>query len=385
LKILIDVTMQRKGGGLQVALGTLEALRAHQTLKYVVLALKNSPTAELAVRSKQVAVTCSDSPMRRLGRQLIGFPLLVRRIGPDAIYTIFGTPLPLRFGIPNIVGVAYSNLFYPEIDFWKREKRLTRTIRKARDRLRLKSLLRADGLIFETEALRTRAVLQHKLTLERTAVIPPAVSPYVTNLPPNVNLEILLNSLPETHRVLLAASWHGNKNLVVIPDVAAGLKREGQEVTFVFTLDRTSTGARELLRRAELLGVSNSLRFIGEIPQESIGVVLQEMDAVMLLSELESFSNNVLEAFGSATPLIISDRDWARSACFDAAIYVEPNSPTSIARGIVSTMNLGRAQELTRLGTVVLEQKYRTQNDRLVELIDFIQRIVKLEKALDQP
>jgi glycosyltransferase involved in cell wall biosynthesis len=378
VKILIDVTNQRSGGGVQVALGTMLAMReVRVAAELSVLALRGSYPASLANQLGYELYTTVDSRLGRLLRQLFGARRACKRCEPDAVYTIFGPPLR-RVRAKAVVGVAYSNLFYPELDFWAGANARRRAYYRLRDRLRLRRLLTADGFIFETEAIRRRAVEQHELDPTATIVIPPAVSPYATNPEDDAKLRNELNRVPAGSRILMLSSANPNKNLDVLPRVARALRDEhGINPTFLLSLEGDDEPARRLALQAEQLDVKRSLAFIGRIEPRSIGVALDRCDIVMLLSNLESFSNNVLEAFASATPLVISDRDWARSACKEAAIYVEPTSPHSVAAGLASVLtNRDTAEGLRRAGTALLASAYKSQESRAVQIFEFIEQIV---------
>jgi hypothetical protein len=60
----------------------------------------------------------------------------------------------------------------------------------------------------------------------------------------------------------------------------------------------------------------------------------EQIDFVFLLSKLESFSNNIIEAWNFKKPLLISDEIWSRSICSNAAVYVPRNDVGQIVSSI---------------------------------------------------
>lgn len=375
MKLLLDASHQRAGGGLQVALGTIASVvGATGPGRCDLLCVEGSPLADYGRDNDLPVLTVADSPLGRVGALVRGRPIHdVRRY--DCIYTIFGPPIRQRGDAVNVIGVAYSQLFYPEIDFWKTSPRHLRPAHRARSRLRLAGIRRADAWIFETDVMRSRAIEQLGIEPRRATVIPPAPSPFIRHPEPSSRLKATLAALPDRPRVLLAAGWQGHKNLRTVPGVAKACRNLfGESPLFVFTLEPESIGATELTRLATALGVADDLRFIGRVDQRSIGQALAQVHCVLLLSELESFSNNVIEAFVGGLPLVISDRDWARSACRDGAVYVEPHDPYEVARGLTQAMG-ERRDSLVARGAALAEELYLSQQARAVLTMNFLTEV----------
>jgi glycosyltransferase involved in cell wall biosynthesis len=80
--------------------------------------------------------------------------------------------------------------------------------------------------------------------------------------------------------------------------------------------------------------VLDKFTFLGIIEATEIDSVYRDADILLNLSDLESFSNNYMEAWKAGIPLICSKRDFAKSICGDSAVYVEPHDAASVASGI---------------------------------------------------
>lgn len=106
-------------------------------------------------------------------------------------------------------------------------------------------------------------------------------------------------------------------------------------------------------------------------------MALEEVDVILLLSELESFSNNVLEAFSSRTPLVISDRDWARASCGNGALYVDPHDPDDVARALAQAVNDEVSKRLADNGEAMLTAHYKHAEARLEDVLEFIDVVVR--------
>lgn len=378
MRLLVDALHQRSGGGLQVALATVDALPDVPGLTdFELLCVRGSPLAEQA-RARRIPLRqVPDSELARFSDFARGRPPIdMSRY--DCVYTIYGPPIRRRGHAVNVSGVAYSYLFYPDVDYWAGTPAHRRPARWLRDRLRLSSIQRADGWVFETETLRGRAIAQLGLDPARTTVITPGPSPFVTNPRPCARLAQRLRMLPDRPRVLLAADFYPNKNLTAVPRVARACRRLfGESPLFVFTLDPAGPGATVIRGLADQLGVRDDVFFLGRVSQQSIGQALAEAHCVLLLSEVESFSSNIIEAFVSGLPLVISDRDWARASCADAAVYVEPREPGSVARGLAEAMGAARDRLVAR-GAELARTRYLTQSERAAAAVRFLTHVHQL-------
>jgi glycosyltransferase involved in cell wall biosynthesis len=96
-------------------------------------------------------------------------------------------------------------------------------------------------------------------------------------------------------------------------------------------------------------------RFVGTIPPTDIQSVYDAADVLVTLSDLESFSNNYMEAWKVGIPIIASDRDFAHEICGDSALYVEPHDSCSTVRifELVATGRYPRDQMLAAAKTLL--------------------------------
>jgi glycosyltransferase involved in cell wall biosynthesis len=81
------------------------------------------------------------------------------------------------------------------------------------------------------------------------------------------------------------------------------------------------------------LGLERRILFTGPI-YESLGVVYSLSSVFCFPSHAESFGLPALEAMASGVPVVVSSTTSLPEICGDAGIYVDPDSPASIAAGI---------------------------------------------------
>ena len=335
MDVLLNFLPLKSGGGLQVGLDFLEhAQRASAQHRWFLVASEGTPLAHRrGASSVQVSKVVSRSTGARLWFETVGCRELLRRHRPAVIYTQFGTQWPGAADRVNVVGCAYSNLCYPEIDFWQRLPTPQRQWRQARDRLRRRRVQQADAVIFETEDLAERGIHHLGLKPDRVHVVRASASTLVGPESRHLETAQRCETLPQGFRVLLLSVYHPNKNFEMLPRVAHALRqRAGDEDTvFIVTLPTQSSHWRDLAARASALGVADRLFNFGPVPQEGCAELYRACDAVILPSQLESFSNTIAEAWTLGRPLLTSDLPWARGLCADAAAYFEYDSANAAA------------------------------------------------------
>ncbi len=136
----------------------------------------------------------------------------------------------------------------------------------------------------------------------------------------------------------MIAGYSPHKNFFVLPRIAESLKasHDIDDVVFVTTLEPGDSKTAAYLADAKRRGVSEMTYNFGPVPHAGCAELYDAIDAVILPSRLESFSNTIAEAWTMGKPLIVSDLDWAREACGDGALYVgyddAEDTATKIAR-----------------------------------------------------
>lgn len=380
MSILLNMLPLRAGGGLQVGLDFLSSLaNSSNATNWSIVYEAGGLLDEAIPPGIGMRMPVDVGPLKRLHWETRRIPRLADRYH-DVVYTLFGRGVGRTHKAPSVVGSAYSNIYYPEIDFWRGHSTSRRLLAIAKDRVRRVHTLRADGWIFETSELADRARTLFGLPSERVTVIPPTLSSAFRNGPSETNEASQMKACDFS--ILLVTSWNPNKNLEILPDVLDALRERqpGAEVSVTVTVDPFDERSVSLLQRASALGVEKSLNLIGPVDQTRCRSLYLRSDCVLLLSELESFSNNVLEAWDTGCVVVISDREWARSACGDAALYVDRDSPSDIAKSLSRVMIDNELyQSLCREGKARLAQ-LPTSRERLDAITGFLDSVTRLGK-----
>src|SRR5262249_52811670 len=132
-------------------------------------------------------------------------------------------------------------------------------------------------------------------------------------------------------RYVFVSGNETHKNLWRLYDIA-GHALGGGLRDFVFSLTVTKEAYLRRLagRTLDPAILDGHFEFLGQVPPQQIMRVYENADCVVSLSDLESFSNNYMEAWKVGLPLIVSDRDFSRAICGDSALYVDPHDAESV-------------------------------------------------------
>lgn len=381
MDVLLNFLPLKSGGGLQVGLDFLaQAQRGAHSHRWFLVATAGTPLADTRDSAAvQVSKVVPHGKVARLWFESVGCRELLRRHRPAVIYTQFGPHWPGADAAINVVGCAYSNLCYPEIDFWGRLPPLQRRWRVFVDELRRRRVREADAVIFETEDLAERGVWHLGLSRERVHVVRPSASSLVGEETRHSETLERCRSLPQGFRILLLSVYHPNKNFELLPRIAHALRTRAKDdgTVFVVTLPKDSPHWRALEAMARSFDVADCLVNFGPVPQRGCAELYRACDAVILPSQLESFSNTIAEAWTMGRPLLIGDLPWARALCGSAAEYFPYDAHGEAAERIQQLKrDASRRAQLVEAGKAELA-RYPTPEQRFARYVSILERHAK--------
>ena len=376
MNVLINFIPIKKGGGQQVASNFINQIIKRNDLSITFLATKYTYIEDMLINNSAQFISVRNDLVSRFCFQWLELPRIIRKYNIDVIYTVFGPGLH-NSNTLSITGCAYSNLFFPEINFWSPNSFFQKIKFKLIDFYRLKSTLKSDAIVFENEAMQKRASELFNYPLCKTKLILPSVSDYIVNY--NETLLNKLKSLNENHfKILLLTGWHKNKNIEILPFVLYELKRINvSDVTFVVSVSKLHPDSIILTQKAIELGVLNNIYFIDTVTPNDIPLLFQYIDGVGLFSLLESFSNNIIEAWYFNKPLFISDKEWSRGICKNAAIYVDRTNAKDIARKIIFYRNNPKIQDTLNSEMNEILKSYPNPAEKVNLQVEFIKKVYR--------
>jgi glycosyltransferase involved in cell wall biosynthesis len=338
-QVMVDAANIVAGGGVQVAASLLDELvqmrsRPDQVDRYAWLQQLQAQASPLVVDNLNCEealewVSVEERPTPWSRRRSVG--------GIDLVLEVFG---PVYRAIParrRITGFADGTSLLPEYAGVSGARASAK--RTLRSRLSRRCFARADRIVVESPAvvgaLRDRwgrdpaevSVIPN--TLNRVFAAD-ATGPRRPDIPQDVaTLCYVTRAYP-------------HKNLGVLGSAAQILRtRWGIEVRYVLTLT-----AAEFSRLDQLTRVCSVN--LGPLPIGQIPAVYRSCTGTVFTSLLESFSVSPLEAMACGSSLVASDRDFVRDVAGEAAFYVDPLSPISVAEGIRNMLQNGAERERRR-------------------------------------
>ena len=369
MKVLINLSTLKKGGGQNVGLNFLESLlRINiKDIDFHFTCVKNSAIHIYLQNEKISNITFMPSnPIKRMLKEFILGRSILKSNNIDIIYTYFGIGLYTK-SIPQISGSADSNIYFPEIDFWKEYNGVNLIFKKIIDEYRIWGLKRMEAIIFENEIMQKRG--EEIFKLKKTKFIKPSINN-------QHNSDKSLYLMKKKNTGLFLCGWHRNKNFMIIPKLAHEFKKLNIEFNFILTAPiDNSLDYRNFIKETRMLDVEDRIRIIGQIKKDEICSLYEQIDFVFLLSKLESFSNNIIEAWYFKKPLIISNELWAQSICKDSAIYVNRDDSKNICDKVIDLIkDEKKIQDLIDKSQSILKT-YPTLDTRTNEEINFIKEI----------
>jgi glycosyltransferase involved in cell wall biosynthesis len=190
-----------------------------------------------------------------------------------------------------------------------------------------------DRLYCQTDTMRRKAAEVLRYPLESIGLCPNAFS---FQIQPSREWPEELEPYRGKFLLFVLTRYYPHKNLERIVEMYRrfGNRLEGTACVVPVTEDQGPSAARFIHSIAKH-HLQDQIVCVPSIPQERLGQFFHACDVMFLPTLLESFSGTYLEAMHLETPILTSDRDFAREICGDAAHYIDPLSPESMTDGIL--------------------------------------------------
>ncbi len=343
MRLLLDLTSVSGGGGLEQSSALLDAFEAQDSAVSIVCIMrKNSSLVDLFSSSRFDIVTIKPGLVSRAWHYLFGLGLLARQYGADLIYIPFGIGGLSWGACPQVINVAYPIICYPDSPFWRHLPTLARLRTKAKCLFRRLSIRwNADAVIVESDRMASRLVRHASFAQKSLSIIPPVVGRTAASFARRVSASMPPSGSGDTVdkpcRLLFITNAAQHKNIWRLGEVAETLARASRPaVLFVLTVNITDYV--ECCRKAgvddHLSRHSEHFLFLGALHGADLIQQIEAADAIVNISDLESVSNNFVEAAFAGKPMIIARRDFALDSVRTPFVVCEPHEPASFVRAM---------------------------------------------------
>ncbi|MCS0589417.1 glycosyltransferase [Massilia norwichensis] len=363
MRLLINASTLKVGGGVQVAVSLLNELKQIPNNEYfVVLSEQVSKQIECAAFPANFRFwhVESPAPLRARSRAVARLNSIEREVAPDAVLTVFG-PAYWRPLAPHVCGFALPWLITPEspvhemLNLRERIKQFLIRIYKWHHFKK-----EVDFLWCETEDVKRRLNSQYRFPLAQIRVVGNTHSahflPYIGQ---NADRQVVDDG---TFRLLTVSAYYPHKNLEIIKKVIPHLVGR---IRFCFVLTIPVEDFDKIFDESE----HPFVRTLGPLSAAECPAAYAEADAVFLPTLLECFSANYPEAMVMRKPILTSNLTFATSLLENAALYFDPQDPEEIAQRILqlsSTPSL--YAQLVENGSARLE-RFTSAEDRAKRLM----------------
>lgn len=339
MKILINATSARLGGGITVIRNLLPALAAEDggRNEYVVFG-GDDVRERLQIGAPRVRFVVSQLSGRSAVSRLIWEQLeLPTRAVITSTDLVFSPANIAVLGCPKPQVLMFQNAAPFDQDVVQRTNPLRR---------RRFQLLRGLGLVSARVARRIIFIsdFQRDLILPRLHVDPSKAARIYLGRDPRFapeaeqGADTLARKVGISRPYLLSVSqFYGYKNFV---ELVIGFARACQtlqsSVQLVIAGDEHEKEYAELVRRTiHRERVVDRVKLLGHVPYQDLPALYAGAELFVFPSSCESFPNILIESMASGSPTIASNRASMTELAGDAAAYFDPFEPDELAAQIV--------------------------------------------------
>jgi len=340
MRLLINTSLLRFGGAVQVALSFIHECRAYDENEYHVVLGPGVgavlDTADFPCNFHFHHQNFGVMNLRKLPRIQQKLSVIEARARPDCVVTTSGPPY-WRSRAPHLVGFNLPLYIYPDSPYLKELPFRARARLGARKWLHRRLFRRdADALIVQSDDVNQR--VRRLLRTEKVYTVTNNHSGWY-DLPADYASRVPERK-PGGFRLLTLTSYYPHKNLDLIPQVIAALPEAlRSRVEFVLTLTEAEFRSRISSR------IPAQVRLVGPVPPPECPALYRECDAMFLPTLAECFSASYPEAMKMEKPIITADLGFAHSICQEAALYFRPCDARAAAAQIERLIRDAKLQE----------------------------------------
>jgi glycosyltransferase involved in cell wall biosynthesis len=364
MRILINCSNLRVGGGLQVAHSFINEIRSNQLHEFLIVVSTqlNLLLKETTFPSnfKIVEYSVKPSLLSLLFNRNIVLSKFEREFKTERVFTVFG-PSYWRPASRHICGFAKPQYIYTDSVFFNLLS-ISQRIKLAGKKILQLKVFRESSDAYITESWdvsnRLKGIVNkdvYTVTNTYNQIFDDS-SLWRSNLLEDFNGFTLLT---------ISANYP-HKNLRIIPKVVSYLKMNWPDFKFRFilTISRNEITANEF--------ENENIVYLGKIDIDKCPGLYRKANIMFLPTLLECFSASYAEAMKMQVPIATSKLPFAQSICGDAAEYFNPLSVEDIATRIYNLANNKVYQEKLIENGIEQLKKFDTAKSRAEKYLEII-------------
>lgn len=370
MRILINVSTLRNGGGLQVGLNLVKHCLEYSENDIDFFYLINNHFLSLVEHKSDKCFLVDDYPSNILNfKNRNKIKSFIQNLKPDLVYSV-GAPSYLN--IKNeVIRLTNPWIIYKDQIAYKKISKQEQLKLKLNIYLKKFFLKKTKYVITQTEDAKINIISNLNKEIENVFVVPNVYS---------YNLEKYKKSNPikdysGTINILVFSALYFHKNIDLCIKIAQILKKESiHHIKFILTLpnDQYNLFNHEIKR----LGLDEYFVNKRKVALEDIPSLYEESHILFLPTLLEVFSVTFLEAMIFKVPIITTDLSFNRDVCRDAALYFNDYFEGKDVLDKINYLikNDKVRNDIIEKGNVIINQ-YKSNNDTYKEHIQILKDI----------
>jgi alpha-1,3-rhamnosyl/mannosyltransferase len=293
------------------------------------LVLLHDPTRPCSLNLAALAgdrVQVVDVPISPFSlRQQWAVPRMLHRLRADVYHSPYYL-MPYWPGVPTVLTVYdLISLLYPQ--YVSVQARLLFRWMMAL------ALRAASHVTVISQATRGDLLAFYRLSPRKVRAIPLAANPAFHPQPSEAVAALLARlNIPQRY-ILYLGSNKPHKNLVRLIDAFSRITHYASRFTLVIA-GAWDTRYPEPRQRVAALGLENTVRFLGPVPEEDLSALYTGAALFVFPSLYEGFGLPVLEAMACGVPVVCSNTPSLLEVCSDAVLYFDPADVEAIAKAL---------------------------------------------------
>ena len=367
MRILINCSNLRQGGGIQVADSICSLLGKYVEQKfYIVLPSVMSARGDIYKKSPNVDVVIYDMPKSFESMFFLRdrfLDTIVRDKNIEVVLTVFG---PSRWNprVPHLSGFARAHILPLNTPYLKDLPLVNRIAN-----LLVKQIFNWSANKYWTENEAISSLLKKVFPQKDVFTISNTYNQVFDDRDKWTN-----HRLPDFDGVslLTITNAYPHKNLRIALDIAKifNNKYPSLKIRFVMTIEEKEFPAIPSYLRDYFL-------FIGKVDISECPSLYEQVDIMFQPSLLECFTATYAEAMRMGVPIVTTNLDFAVGLCKESACYYSPKDPQSAANAIYNVItDKEYAKFLIENGKNQLHQ-FGNYEQRVEKIINILETIVK--------